>query len=38
MKWLLGSVDRFCDKNLTKMGSGCQNVDLNRGCWWYTCY
>jgi hypothetical protein len=29
----LSSVSQFCDKNLTKMGSGCQNVDLNRGRW-----
>jgi hypothetical protein len=29
-KWLLSSMSRFCDENLTKMGSGRQNVDLNR--------
>lgn len=28
MKWLLSNMNRFCDKKLTKLDSGCQNVDL----------
>jgi len=23
---------------LTKIGDGCQYVDLSRGGWWYMCY
>jgi hypothetical protein len=30
LRWLLSSMSRLCDENLTMMGRGCQNVDLNR--------
>ena len=30
----MSSVSQLCDKNMTKMGDGCQNIDLNRGSWY----
>ncbi len=27
-------MSQLCDKNMTKMGDGCQNIDLNRGSWY----